>query len=123
MYKGNGDNVIRFVHVDDADVKTILIETSLSPFLDQWVHVYERIEFGAEGSVLIDVRRVADGQPLMTYAGRGVENWRAGSEFARPKWGVYRSLKSKEEFGLRDEVVLFDAFCLAKGTEDDCQRA
>jgi hypothetical protein len=40
-----------------------------------------------------------------------------GSTFVRPKWGIYRSLNNPSY--LRDEAVLFQYFCLAKGT-DDC---
>ena len=98
-----------------------LAEKPLSSFLDTWVHVYERITFGPSGSTFIDIRRVSDGAQLLTYTGSGLDNWRTGTTFCRPKWGIYRSLSNPAS--LRDEVVLYDRFCLAKGTADDCERS
>ena len=54
---------------------------------------------------------------LLVYDDPDIDLWRFGAEFVRPKWGIYRSLNSKEY--LRDEQVRFDQFCLAKG-DDDC---
>ena len=57
------------------------------------------------------------GDLLLSYENVKLDLWRPGFEFVRPKWGIYRSLNSKEY--LRDEQVRFDQFCLGKGS-DDC---
>jgi len=71
--------------------------------------------------VLIDVRRVSGNVQLFSCSGRGIDSWRDGTNFCRPKWGYYRSvLETKAE--VRDEVILFDRFCISKGDVDDCER-
>ena len=69
------------------------------------------------GSYSIELRNLSTGSLLLDYDNQNIDLWRVGAEFVRPKWGIYRSLKSKEY--LRDEQVRFDRFCLTKGS-DDC---
>ena len=66
------------------------------------------------GSYSIELRNLSTGSLLLDYDNQNIDLWRVGAEFVRPKWGIYRSLKSKEY--LRDEQVRFDRFCLAKGS-------
>lgn len=58
------------------------------------------------------MKRRDNDQPLMSYTNNNIEMWRAGNEFLRPKWGIYRSLNNR--VNLRDEFVYFNNICLAK---------
>jgi hypothetical protein len=49
---------------------------------------------------------------LLTYQTSNRQMW-SQSTYCRPKWGIYRSLNSPSY--LRDEDLLFDDFCIAKG--------
>ena len=102
---------------DSADDRTILIKVPLKPLTGVWVEVYERVTFGHQGSYFLEIRDLSTGDLLLVYDDPDIDLWRFGAEFVRPKWGIYRSLNSKEY--LRDEQVRFDQFCLAKG-DDDC---
>ena len=102
---------------DSDDDRTVLIKVPLKPLTGVWVEVYERVTFGHQGSYFLEIRNLSTGDLLLVYDDPDIDLWRVGAEFVRPKWGIYRSLNSKEY--LRDEQVRFDQFCLAKG-DDDC---
>ena len=102
---------------DSDDDRTVLIKVPLKPLTGVWVEVYERVTFGHQGSYFLEIRNQSTGDLLLVYDDPDIDLWRVGAEFVRPKWGIYRSLNSKEY--LRDEQVRFDQFCLAKG-DDDC---
>jgi hypothetical protein len=63
------------------------------------------------------ITSLEDGAWLFGYVNNDLDLWRTDTTMVRPKWGIYRSLNNPAD--LRDEQVLFDRFCLAKGT-DDC---
>ena len=111
---------LRFDDIGDNS-PTRLQRLPLAPFKGEWLEVREKITYTEPtGPFFIEVRRVSDGAVLLTHSAELI-NWRpGGTQFVRPKWGIYRSLTS---IGLlRDEQVRFDGFCLAKGNIDDCPR-
>jgi hypothetical protein len=108
---------LQLIHVDSASHRTTVATTSLSPLKGTWVEAYERITHRFDGTYAIVLRLVSDGTLLLAYSQDHMDLWRNGTTFSRPKWGLYRSLKSPQY--LRDEQVRFARFCLAKGT-DDC---
>jgi hypothetical protein len=115
--------------VNDAGTLTTWKSLTLatSGMLGEWVEAYEKITFNSAigsptGSYAVTLTRVHDGATLLSYTKTGIDLLRSGAApdaptFYRPKWGIYRSVATYSY--LRDEVVLFDHFCLAKGT-DDC---
>jgi hypothetical protein len=115
-YSSSG-NTLQLIHIDSKGTTTYLASTALSPFLGTWVEAYEKIKYGTTGQYSIVIRRVSDGATLFSYSSSNLDLWRNGTTVVRPKWGIYRSLNNAQQ--LRDEQVLFDDFCLAKGT-DDC---
>jgi hypothetical protein len=116
-------------YVDDSGNLTMwkTLTLSTSGLLGAWVEAYEKITFNTTvgvptGSYSVTLTRVSDGKSLLNVSKTGVDLLRSNPDptnptFYRPKWGIYRSVASYTY--LRDEVVLFDHFCLAKGT-DDC---
>jgi len=110
-------NILQLILVDSHGQTTYLSSTPLDPFLGTWVEASEKITYGHTGQYSIAINRVSDGTILFSYSSASLDLWRTGTTVVRPKWGVYRSLNNAQQ--LRDEQVLFDDFCLAKGT-DDC---
>ena len=89
-----------------------LSETPLSPFLNKWVEVTEKINYSTSGYYSISIIDMDTENELFYYDNSAADepkvNWRPGGEFVRPKWGIYRSLVYSED--LRDEEVLFSYF-------------
>lgn len=112
--------------IANPPAQTITLTTApLDPFIGQWVEAYEKITYnhtteeGATnpGRYSIVINRISDNSTVFSYSNDDIDMWRVGTTTVRPKWGVYRSLANAQQ--LRDEQVLFDNFCIAKGT-DDC---
>ena len=108
---------LQLIHVDSAGHSTTVATAALAPLEGTWVEAYEQITYGYNGSYAITLTKVSDGSVLLSYQNNNIDLWRTGTTFVRPKWGIYRSLNNPQY--LRDEDVLFQGFCLAKGT-DDC---
>lgn len=96
---------------------SVVASTELTRFKGVWVEAYEKLTYSFNGSYSLELRNLVTGDLLFSYANPDIDLWRNGTTFTRPKWGIYRSLLRQEY--LRDEQVLYDRFCLAKGA-DDC---
>ena len=90
--------------------QTTLMSVDLTPFIGTWVDVTETITYSNSGTYDIQIKKVSDGSTLLSYTNNDIVNWRAGADFVRPKWGVYRSLINSQD--LRDEAVLFANFSI-----------
>lgn len=82
-----------------------LTSVDLSDFKGTWVQVTEKLKFDTHGTYDIEIKRVSDGKVLLTYSAADIDLWRNDTSFCRPKWGIYRSLKSPSY--IRDEDVKF----------------
>lgn len=85
--------------------KGVLKAVDLGDFKGQWVQVTEQLKFDSHGTYNIAIKRISDGKMLLTYSIADIDLWRNGTSFCRPKWGIYRSLKSPSY--IRDEDVKF----------------
>jgi hypothetical protein len=85
--------------------------TSLEPFLGEWIEVIETIVYGEKGSIDVTLSRKRDNKNLLSYK-EDLRMWKTNAKFMRPKWGLYRSLKYKEQ--LRDETVKFADFSITE---------
>jgi hypothetical protein len=93
----------------------------LKLFLGVWVHVTEQLTYSSNGKYSVILKRLSDSQTVLSYSSQNIDLWREKTTFVRPKWGIYRSLKGDAKNGsLRNEIVLYDQFCLAKGKVDKC---
>jgi hypothetical protein len=110
-------NSLQLIHIDSTGTTTFLTSTDLAPFVGIWVEAYEKITYNTHGKYSLVLNRLSDGAQLFSYSNDDIDMCRNGTTVVRPKWGIYRSLDHPDQ--LRDEQVLFDHFCLAKGT-DDC---
>jgi Ricin-type beta-trefoil lectin domain-like/Secretion system C-terminal sorting domain len=95
-----------------------LTSVDLAPFKGTWVEAYVKYTSSDNGSFEITLRRISDGATLLSYSkSSGIDLWRTGSSYNRPKWGVYRS---KNSTGLRDEQVRFADFCVSENSASEC---
>jgi hypothetical protein len=111
-YSPYAGNQLRIEYTPDKGPSVDLKITELQPFLGTWVEVNETVTFAAHGSIAVTLTRVRDGKVLMTYTNPDINLVRSGSTLYRPKIGLYRSIK--DPAAIRDEIVLFDQFCIAK---------
>jgi hypothetical protein len=116
---GTSANKLELIHIDSAGTTTKVKIVDLAPFLGQWVHVKEKLTYGSNGQYSIQISTLGTSKAtLFEYSNNKLDLWRNGAEYMRPKWGIYRSLNDKAN--MRDEIVYFDSFCLAKGS-DTCK--
>ena len=108
--KGNPDRMeLRYA---ETDQQITLTQTDLTPFLGQWVTVEESVLYAHNGAYRLTLKNTQTDELLMSYTNESIVNWRAGGEFVRPKWGIYRSLLQAED--LRDEALLFADFSVTE---------
>jgi hypothetical protein len=110
-YAASGDRV-EVIRVDSKGVRTVLTTAPLAPLLGAWIQADETTGFGTEGTYRLSLRNVATGTVVLSYAATGIDMWRAGTTFIRPKWGIYRSLHHPSY--LRDEQIRFADFSIIK---------
>jgi hypothetical protein len=95
------------------DNETTIASADLSDFEGVWVEVTEKIKIGANGTYSIIIKKIKNGQELLSYSSSNIQTIRPDNDFIRPKWGIYRSLKKAED--LRDEAVRFNDFSIKEG--------
>lgn len=97
------------------DNETTIASAKLSEFEGVWVEVTEKIKIGANGTYSISIKKVKDGQELLSFSSENILTIRPDNNFIRPKWGIYRSIKKPQD--LRDEAVRFNAFSIKEGVK------
>lgn len=98
---------IEIIHTGSskATSKGKLTSADLSPFKGAWVQVTEKLKYDTHGTYDIEIKRISDGKVLLAYSATDIDLWRNGTSFCRPKWGIYRSLKTPTY--IRDEDLKF----------------
>jgi hypothetical protein len=89
----------------------------LAKLVGAWVVVDLKVLYSDNGRIELNIRRVSDGQVVYSYSG-GADMWDANASAHDSKFGIYRSLLSKES--LRDEQVRFADFCASKVSAQEC---
>lgn len=111
-------NTLQLLQYDSMGRLLFLKEEPLSKFLGVWVHAESESTYGHNGDYNITLSNLATNDILLQYRSDNIDFWRNETNFIRPKWGIYRSVQ--EAVLSRDEIVLFDDFCIGKGNEDRC---
>lgn len=107
--RGGKHQKLQVMHADSTESKEIA-SADLELFRGRWIEATETITYGEEGKYSITLKRIDDGKMLIDYKNQNLRMWRDKAEGIRPKWGIYRSLLSKEQ--LRDEALLFADFSI-----------
>ena len=94
---------------------TLLASANLSKFEGLWLQVTEVIKFDTStaGSYAIKITKVGDTASLLKYNSTAIKTVRASNTFARPKWGIYRSILSPSY--LRDDSLRLAHITIYKG--------
>ena len=112
LRKSNPDRLeLRYTPTNN---QTTLKTASLDLFRGAWVTVKETIKFSETGTYSIEIKKHSDNQILFSYNNISIDTWQDGAEFARPKWGIYRSLINQQD--LKDEIVEFADFSIEEIT-------
>lgn len=108
LRKANPDRVeLRYTPTNDQEtIKT----ANLDLFRGKWLAAKEIITFGEKGSYSIEIKNIATDEVVLNYSNTNLDTWQDGAEFARPKWGIYRSLINEQD--LQDEIVKFADFSI-----------
>lgn len=102
---------LRYTPTNDQNtIKT----ANLDLFRGNWVEVTEIITFSETGSYSIEIKKVSNNEEIFNYSNVSLDTWQDGAEFARPKWGIYRSLNNQQD--LQDEIVRFADFSIEEVT-------
>lgn len=110
---GQKFQVIYVAPTSEDSALTYLANVDLSDFLGEWVEVTESMVCSAPGgSYSVTIRRLRDGETLVSVSQDGLKMWREGTDGMRPKWGMYRSFGAGHSLSgqLRDETLLFADF-------------
>ncbi|MGJ8743454.1 T9SS type A sorting domain-containing protein [Polaribacter sp.] len=113
LRKGSPDKFeLRYTATTDQNT---LKTADLELFKGHWVSVTEVIKFGEEGSYSVEIKKIANNEVLFNYTNSPLDTWQDGAEFARPKWGIYRSLNNPQD--LQDEIVKYADFSIEEITD------
>jgi hypothetical protein len=96
-------------------------QADLSLFRNVWVEAFVQYRSADSGNVQLSIKRLSDGATLVSWNSGTVDTWRAGNNYNRGKWGIYRSLNSISQ--LRDETVLFADWCVSETSASQCPSA
>ncbi|MFY8326233.1 VCBS domain-containing protein [Pseudoalteromonas sp. ZZD1] len=95
-----------------------LIETDWSLITDEWVHVFVQATFSEDGKFDMTLTRLSDNEEIFNISEQHIDMWRGvlAQDFARPKWGIYRSIVETDSLRAEEEQVRFADFSIKKGT-------
>lgn len=109
---------LEVIHNGRGVNRSVLKLENLTKFLGRWIHAKEELTYGQSGKYSLLLSTLDTEETLLSVTRNEIDLWRDNAEYARPKWGIYRSLESID--GLRDEDVFFDNICIGKGIGDEC---
>ena len=108
LRKSNPDRLeLRYTATTNQET---IATANLDLFRGNWVSVTETINFSNNGSYSLEIKNIATNQIILNYNAINKDMWQDGADFARPKWGIYRSLNNKQD--LQDEIVKFADFSI-----------
>jgi hypothetical protein len=95
---------------------SILLKTPWDDVSGVWLEAECKVTYSDSGSLMVKVKRVSDNKTIMAYESSNIDMWRGTKKehFVRPKWGFYRSLKSKHMLGSEQDTIRFADFKIIK---------
>jgi hypothetical protein len=91
-----------------------LVRLNLNEVAGRWLDINLKARYAVDGAIEINITDITNQQVLVNLAENNLHLFRTGTEFNRPKWGIYRSLEEKEK--LRDETLWMTDFCLSEAS-------
>ncbi|MDA3929497.1 MAG: T9SS type A sorting domain-containing protein [Prolixibacteraceae bacterium] len=99
---GNGTSDKQLIHTDWEVANT-----------GEWMEIEAVARFEDDGYLKITISDLW-GNQLLAVEKEGIDLWRTGGTFVRPKWGIYRSLNSKSYLSDDEETAGFANFSIQK---------
>jgi hypothetical protein len=91
-----------------------IASTDLSPLRDKWISVEWTLTIGATGAAAFTVRSgTGSGAPVAAHGSMSNVNIPDQGDYVRPKWGIYRSIKSASS-DIIDTYLLFRNYSAAR---------
>lgn len=110
----NGEwlEVIHRIHGKSNKIKVI----PLKPLKGKWLQVNLFVDYSNHGQVELHITDIESKQSVLSLSLDDIDMLRgeSGGDFVRPKWGIYRSLRSKEMLRDDEEQVFFADFKVQK---------
>jgi VCBS repeat-containing protein len=103
---------------DSTGLDRNLVETDWSLITDEWVEVFVQATFNEDGQFDMTLTRLSDNEEIFNISEQNIDMWRGftDDDFARPKWGIYRSIVETDSLRAEEEQVRFADFSVKKGT-------
>lgn len=95
---------------------TLLVKEDWSLIAGEWIDIFVEITYAEEGEIKIYMTRLTDKKVVVNFHKNNIDMWRgnAATDFARPKWGIYRSLQQKSNLRAAEEQVYFADISIKK---------
>lgn len=101
-----GKDLFQIAYINTSK-KEILASVNLSKVTGKWLIADETITYAKNGSYRLKLTTL-NGKPIFDIQKENIKTWFETMVYARPKWGIYRSLKKADQ--LRDEKLYFSDF-------------
>lgn len=117
----SGSDVIEIRHAASGTSGTdYLDESSWSDAQDLWLQAECIAELTDSGYFFLSVTTLDGSETILWAEESSIDLWRSDStddntQIVRPKWGIYRSLKDKDNLRSDEEQVRFADFEISKG--------
>jgi hypothetical protein len=112
-YKGQ-----RWLGISHAAVKksSVLEKTPWNTLSGVWLQAHVKATFTDNGNLSISMTRLDNQETVLHIELTNLDMWRGTkkSHFVRPKWGLYRSLKSKQMLANEEDSIRFADFEVIK---------
>jgi len=98
-----------------ASVK--LIRKDMALLSGKWLEFFVQVTYQEKGNLQLIAKDVETNEVLIDFQKDNLDMWRGvnKADFARPKWGIYRSLKDKDSLRSNEESARFADFAITKG--------
>ena len=96
--------------------KTVLTKVPLEAIKGRWLQVNAYVNYSNDGQLDLIVTDIVNGRPVinLSYAHIDMLRGEGRNDFVRPKWGIYRSLRSQDMLREEEEKVFFADFVVQK---------
>ncbi|MDB4837166.1 hypothetical protein OAH87_01730 [Marinomonas sp.] len=113
-FRKGGENLV-LSHAPEKKT-TFLATTPWPATRDKWLQVNCTVTHANNGKLDFELIELESGKEIFSYSSDNIDMWRGTEEdhFVRPKWGIYRSLKSKHMLREQEEQVSFADFIVTK---------
>lgn len=110
--EGEWLEVIHTIH----DKKTVLTKVPLKAIKGRWLQVNAYVNYSNDGQLDLVISDMTNGRRVIDLSLADIDMLRGEgrNDFVRPKWGIYRSLRSQDMLREEEEKIFFADFVVQK---------